>query len=94
MGPVPAPPGKSNAGIRLLRDIFDGAMPADGAVKWYEEHLADDFKATFAGGKVVLDKQAYLGVTADILKSFPDFLYTRVSSYEYGQPKPIVVPYS
>ena len=63
MGPGPiGPPGKingqPNTGIILLREVFDGALPEEGLLAWYEEHLAADFKATFAGGKVVLDRQA------------------------------------
>ena len=63
MGPGPmGPPGKingqPNTGIILLREAFDGALPEEGLLAWYEEHLAADFKATFAGGKVVLDRQA------------------------------------
>ncbi len=53
-----APPGeKQNSGIKLLRETFDGGLPEDGLLKWYDEHLASDFEAVFAGGKVVLDKK-------------------------------------
>ena len=63
MGPGPmGPPGKingqPNTGIILLREAFDGALPEEGLLAWYEEHLAADFTASFAGGKVVLDRQA------------------------------------
>jgi len=59
IGPVKkAPPGeKQNSGIKLLRETFDGGLPEDGLLKWYDEHLASDFEAVFAGGKVVLDKK-------------------------------------
>jgi len=63
-------------GVALLREIFDGELPPGGLMEWYEEHLASNFVATFAGGAVTLDKAAYLAVTADLLKSFPDFTYT------------------
>ena len=82
-GPVKAPAGKSLSGILLLRECFDGALPPQGLVSWYEEHLTDDFVASFEGGKIKLDKQAYLAVSADILKSFPDFVYTRVGPIAY-----------
>lgn len=84
-GPVPANfNGKPNTGILLLRECFDGGLPAGGLVDWYEEHLADDFKASFAGGKVILDKPGYIAVTADLLKSFPDFVYTRDGPIAYA----------
>ena len=82
--------GKPNSGILLLRECFDGGLPADGLLSWYEEHLSADFRASFAAGKVVLDKAAYLGVTADILKSFPDFTYTRESQMKYMDSPSIV----
>ena len=56
-GPVRAAAGKSLSGILLLRECFDGELPPQGLVSWYEEHLADDFQATFENGKVKLDKQ-------------------------------------
>ena len=84
-GAVPANlNGKPNSGILLLRECFDGALPAGGLIEWYEEHLSPEFQASFNGGKVVLDKQAYLAVTADLLKSFPDFVYTREGSLAYA----------
>ena len=58
MGPPPRVKGQPNSGILLLREVFDGALPEEGLLAWYEEHLAADFTATFAGGKVVLDRQA------------------------------------
>ena len=58
MGPPKLVPGKPNTGIILLREAFDGVLPEGGLLEWYEEHLAPDFKASFAGGKVVLDRQA------------------------------------
>ena len=82
--------GKPNSGILLLRECFDGALPPVGLLEWYEDHLAPDFKASFAGGKVVLDRQAYLAVTADLLKSFPDFVYTRVGPIAYADSPTIV----
>lgn len=92
VGPVPKNAlGKPNSGIFLLREIFDGGFPEGGLVAWYDEFLTDDFKASFAGGKVVLDKKAYVGVTTDLLKSFPDFTYTRVSQMKYGDAGPLVV---
>ena len=75
--------GKPNGGILLLRECFDGKLPEDGLVEWYTDHLASDFTAVFAGGKVVLDKQQYLAVTKDLLKSFPDFTYTREGKMKY-----------
>lgn len=76
--------GKSNQGILLLRECFDGNLPVQGLLQYYEENLADDFKASFEGGKIILDKPAYLAVTADILKSFPDFIYTRQGPIAYA----------
>jgi hypothetical protein len=92
IGPVKkAPEGsKPNAGILLLRETFDGGVPEEGLLGWYQDHLADDFKASFAGGKIILDKAQYLAVTADLLKSFPDFTYTRVSSMKYADSPNIV----
>ena len=58
MGPPPRVKGQPNSGILLLREVFDGALPEEGLLAWYEQHLAADFTATFAGGKVVLDRQA------------------------------------
>lgn len=58
MGPPPRINGQPNSGLLLLREVFDGALPEEGLLAWYEEHLAADFTATFAGGKVVLDRQA------------------------------------
>lgn len=78
--------GKPNTGILLLRETFDGRLPEGGLLEWYDQHLAPDFEASFAGGKVTLDKAGYLAVTADILKSFPDFVYTRTSAMEYDGP--------
>ena len=89
IGPIPEnsrSDGKPNAGIYLLRECFDGQLPARGLMEWYEEHLMPGFTASFAGGKVVLDKAAYLATTADILKSFPDFVYTRTGPMEYDGP--------
>ena len=84
-GAVPANfRGKPNSGIFLLRECFDGALPAGGLLDWYEEHLAADFMAVFNGGKVILDKPAYLAVTAALLKSFPDFVYTRDGPIQYA----------
>ena len=84
VGQIYAADGKPNTGILLLRETFDGAMPREGLLKWYEAHLADDFQAIFNGGKVTLDKTAYLAATADLLKSFPDFAYTRVAPMAYN----------
>ena len=78
--------GKPNSGIYLLRECFDGGLPARGLLEWYEEHLTPGFTASFAGGKVVLDRAAYLATTADILRSFPDFTYTRTGPMEYDGP--------
>jgi len=89
-GPVRSLNGKPNTGILLLRDCFDGVLPPGGLVEWYDEHLAANFVAEFDGGAVKLDKTAYLAVTADILKSFPDFVYTRVSSIAYDDSPTIV----
>ena len=58
MGPPPRVKGQPNSGILLLREVFDGALPEEVLLAWYEEHLAPDFTATFAGGNVVLDRQA------------------------------------
>ena len=57
--PVKADPLRPNSGITLLREVFDGYLPDGGLLKWYEQHLADDFQAVFEGGKVKLDKQAW-----------------------------------
>lgn len=88
MGGGPVPPnafkGRPNSGILLLREAFDGGLPAGGLIEWYDEHLAPDFVAVFNGGAVKLDKAAYLAVTADILKSFPDFVYTRSGPLQYA----------
>jgi len=92
-GPIPTVNGKPNTGIALLRDCFDGVIPPEGLIAWYEEHLSDDFEAEFAGGAVKLDKAAYLGVTADILKSFPDFVYTRPSTIAYAD-SPVIVQWT
>ena len=134
MGPPPRVKGQPNSGILLLREVFDGALPEEGLLAWYEQHLAADFTATFAG-KVVLDRQAspppplggalspsansnvhphphphirtrtrtcthaylctshaqaYLTATADLLKSFPDFVYTRQGAIAY-QDSPTLV---
>ncbi|EOD22142.1 hypothetical protein EMIHUDRAFT_435578 [Emiliania huxleyi CCMP1516] len=89
--PVKADPLRPNSGITLLREVFDGYLPDGGLLKWYEQHLADDFQAVFEGGKVKLDKQAYLAVTADLLKSFPDFTYTRSGPIAYADSPNIVV---
>lgn len=90
-GPVPANAyGKPNTGILLLRECFDGGLPAGGLLEWYEEHLASDFVAEFAGGAIKLDKAAYMGVTSDILKSFPDFVYTVVGPIAYANSPTIV----
>ena len=48
--PVPVNLEKPNTGIILLREVFDGGLPASGLVEWYEEHLTEDFQAVFAGG--------------------------------------------
>ena len=55
--------GKPNTGIMLPRETFDGGLPEEGLVAWYETHLADDFTAVFDGGKVTLDKASYLDLT-------------------------------
>ena len=113
--PVKADPLRPNSGITLLREVFDGYLPDGGLLKWYEQHLADDFQAVFEGGKVKLDKQAWaasaspplavhlspsihaccssasLAVTADLLKSFPDFTYTRSGPIAYADSPNIVV---
>lgn len=91
-GPVPkAPPGaKPHAGVLLLREAFDGGLPADGLVPWYEEHLAPDFTASFAGGAVVLDRAQYLQATAALLASFPDFVYTRIGKMGYADSPTLV----
>ena len=68
--PVKADPLRPNSGITLLREVFDGYLPDGGLLKWYEQHLADDFQAVFEGGKVKLDKQASA--------SQPLSLYTRL----------------
>ena len=73
-----------------VRETFDGGLPEGGLEAWYEEHLADNFKATFAGGKIVLDKAQYLAVTKDILASFPDFVYTREGPLAYANSPRIV----
>lgn len=86
--------GKPNTGMLLLREVFDGGLPDGGLLAWYEEHLAPDFSASFAGGKVVLDKAAFLSVTADLLKSFPDFTYTRTDAMMYGDPRPLAVTWT
>ena len=57
--PVKSDPLRPNSGITLLREVFDGYLPDGGLLKWYEQHLADDFQAVFEGGKVKLDKQAW-----------------------------------
>ena len=82
--------GKPNSGILLLRECFDGALPQDGLIEWYEEHLSPEFQAFFAGGSVVLSKAAYLSVTADLLKSFPDFTYTRAAPMKYDNGPTVV----
>jgi len=69
-------------GINLLRETFAGTLPAGGLLEWYSEHLSTDFIADF--GPVKLNKEEYLVVTADILKSFPDFTYTNPEGYGYG----------
>ena len=92
-GAVAVNPSKPNQGILMLRETFDGAMPAGGLLDWYNAHLTDDFKASFNGGNVVLNKEQYLGVTADILKSFPDFTYTRVGPIQYDN-SPIVATWT
>ena len=64
IGPIPENfNGKPNAGILLLRECFDGRLPESGLLEWYEKHLAPDFEASFAGGKVKLDKAGYMAVT-------------------------------
>ena len=78
--------GKPNTGIYLLRECFDGVLPAKGLLEWYDAHLTPTFTAEFDGGKVVLDKAAYMAATADILQSFPDFVYTRTDTMEYNGP--------
>lgn len=82
--PVPVNLEKPNTGIILLREVFDGGLPASGLVEWYEEHLTEDFQAVFAGGAAKLNKRQYIGITADILKSFPDFVYTRNGPIAYA----------
>ena len=52
-----------------------------------EEYLAADFKASFEGGKIILDKPTYLAVTADLLKSFPDFVYTYAALELHPDPR-------
>jgi len=89
-GPVKTKNGKPNTGVLLLRDCFDGVLPAEGLLAWNEAHLSEDFVAEFAGGAVKLDKAAYLQVTADILKSFPDFVYTRNGPIAYADSPTIV----
>jgi hypothetical protein len=89
-GPLKSANGKPNTGIALLRDCFDGVLPSEGLLAWYEEHLTPDFVAEFAGGTVTLDKESYLGVTADILKSFPDFVYTRSGPIAFADNPKIV----
>ena len=88
--PVKADPARPNTGITLLRECFDGYLPEGGLLQWYEEHLTPDFEAVFEGGKVKLDKQAYLAVTADLLKSFPDFVYTRTGPIAYADSPTLV----
>jgi len=83
-GPVIQKNGKPNTGAFLLRDCFDGVLPAQGLVEWYEEHLTEDFVAEFAGGAIKLDKNAYTAVTAELLKAFPDFVYTSISNFKYA----------
>ena len=81
--------GKPNTGIMLLRETFDGGLPEEGLVAWYETHLADDFTAVFDGGKVTLDKASYLDLTKDLLKS-KDFTYTRTGPIAYADSPTIV----
>lgn len=91
-GPIKRKDGKPNTGIGLLRDCFDGVLPEDGLIKWYEEHLADDFTAEFVGGPT-LDRKTYLAVTADLLKSFPDFKYVSGSAFKFAD-NPFTVQWS
>jgi hypothetical protein len=85
--------GKPNGGILLLRETFDGTLPPEGLVNWYNEALADDFKATFAGSDLVLDKASYVAATAELLKSFPDLAYTRVTPMKFAD-SPLLITWT
>jgi len=88
---VPRGAGVSNSGVLLLREAFDGQRPPEGLVPWLEAHLAPDFQATFAGGKIVQSKAEFIAGTIDLLKSFPDFAYTRDGEIKYNNSPNVVV---
>lgn len=83
-GPIKRKDGKPNTGAELLRDCFDGVPPPDGILKWYEEHLSEDFVAEFVGGPT-LDRKTYLDVTADVLKSFPNLRYVSIGAFKFAE---------
>lgn len=70
----PAPALAVDKQIALAKSLFDGG--GKDAVLWYEANLSPDFKASFNGGRIVLPRDAYVGVTKAILLSVPDFTYT------------------
>lgn len=81
---VPKNPDKPNTGIVMLRELFDGEMPSQGMVPWLEAKLAPDFQASFAGGKVIQNKEEYIKGSSELLKSFPDLAFTRKGSFKYA----------
>jgi len=89
-GPVVSKNGQPNFGSLLLRDCFDGVLPPEGLVEWYEEHLTDDFVAELAGGEIKLDKSAFKAMAKDMLKSFPDLVYTSLSSFKFADSPTVV----
>ena len=90
-GDIAVPKGPGNSGILLLREFFDGQTPDQGRQAWLEEHLAADFQASFAGGKVVQSKEEFIAGCNDLLKSFPDLAFTREGPIAYNNSPNLVV---
>ena len=54
---IPMPQGGTNTGVLLIREAFDGNTPSEGLLNWLDAHLTADFEASFADGKVLLNKE-------------------------------------
>ena len=60
----------------LLREIVTTKPLNRKLIKWYSKNLSEDFTGSFAKGKIVLPKAAYIAVCEGLLASVPDFVYT------------------